>query len=186
MRNFKLSESNSKNTKIFSGSQFRLTFFGILYLFTSCAVSLAPKFDQGIVDNLSASTTELMQLFAEVSGGAKKGDFSRREEKYNTIVGKIEALELQIRARPVPKNKVVNKVINKSNQRLQQKGRGSVITAGDTAPSATALRNVRKNLETMKSADKEADLTKTEVARFKDIVILFLDQALTYERHLNK
>ncbi len=185
MEKFELSKSDLKIKKAMSNSLLRSAFFSILIFFTSCAVSLAPKFDQEIVDNLSASSTEIFQLFAEISGGVTSSDFNKREEKYNSVIGKIEALELQIQARPVPKSKLLDKIRNKVNDRLAQKGQ-IALAVGDTTPSASALFQIRQNLEKMKAADKSNGLTRTEVQAFKGNIEKFLDQALTYEGFLNK
>jgi hypothetical protein len=156
-----------------------------IFFFTGCAVSLAPKFDQAIVDNLSSTSTEVFQLVAEVTDGTKKDDFNTRETNYNHVIGELDALELQIEARPMPKNKTVDKIIGKVNDRLKEKGIGT-IDANETAPSATAIKHVAENITKMKDTDKLQGLTKTEVQVFKNNIQLFLDQALTYERFLNQ
>lgn len=166
--------------------KWRLSYLSLTFLFSSCAVSLAPKFDQGIVDNLSATSTDIFQLLAGVSEGTNSSDFNQREEKYNNLIGKIEALELQIKARPLPKNKKIEKIIEKANNRLSERKVGALITIGDTAPSATALEQIVKNLEQMKTTDKTNGLKPGAVAVFKGFIELYLDQALTYERFLNK
>jgi hypothetical protein len=153
--------------------------------FTGCAVSLAPKFDQTIVDNLSSTSTEAFQLLAGVSNGASSTDFSKREDQYNSIIGKLEALELQINARPLPHNKAVDKIIEKANERLKERNVGTLITVGDMAPSATAIGEIVKNINQMKVSDKAGSLTATTVQVFKGFVVLYFDQALTYERFLN-
>ncbi len=156
-----------------------------VFLFAGCAVSLAPKFDQAIVDNLSSTSTEIFQLVAEVTDGVKKDDYSTREDKYNHVIGELDALALQIEARPMPKNKSIDKIIGKVNDRLREKGLAA-IDANETAPSATAIKHITENIAKMKDTDKLQGLTKTEVLVFKNNIQLFLDQALTYERFLNQ
>lgn len=152
---------------------------------SGCAVSLAPKFDQTIVDNLSSTSTETFQLLAEVSNGTSNADFDKREGQYNSVIGKLEALELQINARPLPHNKTVDKIIDKANERLKARNVGTLITAGDTSPSATAIAEIVKNINQMKISDKAGTLTATTVQIFKGFIVLYFDQALTYERFLN-
>jgi hypothetical protein len=161
-------------------------FLGACLFDAGCAVSLAPKFDQNIVDNLSVTSTEIFQLLAEVSAGTAKTDYDKRDAKYNHVIGKLEALALQINARPVPKNKIVSKIIGKANDRLKQRGVSTLISSGDTAPSATAIKNVLANIRKMKDTDKLQGVTAFEVQAFKGNIELFLDQALTYERFLNE
>src|SRR4051812_26135642 len=104
MKNLNLSELNWKKKKAIFTFPPAALFLNILLLATSCAVSLAPRFDQGIIDNLSTTSTEVFQLLSEVSEGTTNADFNKREEEYNQVIGKLEALALQINARPVPDN----------------------------------------------------------------------------------
>jgi hypothetical protein len=155
-------------------------------LFPSCTISLAPKFDRGIVDHLSASSSDVFDMIADVSAGTDSASFSKRQEKYNRIIGKMEALELEINTRPMPGNKKIKSLINKANESFKQRGLSALITAGDTAPSATALAQVINNLVQMKNTDKARGLTPATVQLHKGFIRLYLDQALTYERFLNR
>ena len=184
MKNLNLPELNWKKKPVFNFSVIVL-FLNTLLITTSCAVSLAPRFDQGIIDNLSITSTEVFQLLSEVSEGTTNADFDKRAEKYNQVIGKLEALALQINARPVPDNKTVDKIIGKANSSLQKKGT-TLISTNQTAPSATALKNVTANVTKMKQTDKLQGITATEALAFKNNITLFFDQALTYERFLNK
>lgn len=184
MENFRSLKPNGKN--ILRGLPLKRIFLGACIALAGCAVSLAPKFDQHIVDNLTSGSTEVFELLAEVSAGTTKSDFDKREGKYNQIIGKLEALVLQINARPVPNNKTVDKIIAKANERLKKRGVSTLISAGETAPSATALKNVVANIAKMKDTDKQQGITAFEVQAFKGNIELFFDQALTYERYLNE
>lgn len=186
MKELRSLNSNLESKKILFGLPWKLIFLAFYTSFTSCAVSLAPKFDQHIVDNLTGTSTEVFQLLAEVSAGTTKADYDKRESKYNQVIGKLEALVLQINARPVPNNKTVNKIIAKANDRLKKRGASTLISAGETAPSATALKNVAANIAKMKDTDKKQGVTAFEVQAFKGNIELFFDQALTYERFLNE
>ena len=152
---------------------------------SGCAVSLAPKFDQAIVDNLSSSSSRLFELFAAVSDGTKKDDYSAGDAQYNQVIGQLEALQLQINARPIPQNKSLDKTLTKVNDKLKQKGIAP-IDPNDSAPSVTAIKNITDNITKMKDTDKRQGLTKVEVQAFKNNVQLYLDQALTYERFLGE
>jgi hypothetical protein len=181
MKNLNSARLNSKKKPVFV----TISFFSTLLIATSCAVSLAPRFDQGIIDNLSTTSIEVFQLLSEVSEGTTSSDFDKREEEYNEVIGKLEALALQINARPVPDNKTVDKIISKANSSLQKKG-STLISVNETAPSATALKNVTANVTKMKQTDKLQGITAVEALAFKNNIELFFDQALTYERFLNK
>jgi hypothetical protein len=184
MRYFTMSKPNSKIEKKFLVLFRRTALLSFVFFFTGCAVSLAPKYEQKIVDDLSASATEVYQLLSAASAGTLKSDFDKREENYDKVIGKLEALQLQINARPMPKNKTVDKIINKANSSLQKKGT-TLISVNDTAPSAIALKNIIANLTKMKDVDKSQGVTAGEIKAFKGNIDIFFDQALTYERYLN-
>lgn len=186
MKNLKLFMPRSKIINSPWSPDLRILALAIIFFFSSCAASLAPKFSQGILDNLSSSSTDIFQLFAEVSAGVPSSSFTSREAKYNNLIGKLEALDMQIKARPMPSNKVINKIINSVNESLSKRGIATSITAGTIAPSATALENILSNITTMKTQDHNAGLTQLQAAAFRGNIILFLDQALTYEGFLNK
>ncbi|MEO6638743.1 MAG: hypothetical protein ABIN25_10715 [Ginsengibacter sp.] len=186
MKKMKPSESILNKRKKHPVRQLRYACVGLLFLFASCTVSLAPKFDQGIVDNLSSSSAQVFQLLAEVSSGTLPADYPLRATKYNSLIGTIESLKLQVNARPVPNNKIVDKIVTKTNARLTQKGATTLISASDLAPSATALGEIIANLTKMKETDQKQGLRPLEVQAFKGNIVLYLDQALTYEKFLNQ
>ncbi|MEO8110513.1 MAG: hypothetical protein ABI594_10790 [Ginsengibacter sp.] len=179
-------EPISKTKKTYLGRRLRYAGIGLLFFFANCTVSLAPKFDQGIVDNLSSASAQVFQLLAETSSGARPAEFLIRAEKYNSLIGTLEALQLQINARPVPQNKTVEKIIAKANARLTQRGISTLTSVGDIAPSATALEQIIVNLTKMRDTDQKQGLTPLEVQAFKNNIQLYLDQALTYEKFLNQ
>lgn len=183
MNQTKFSKQTSK-IQLFSHSLIRVTFLSIVLFFTGCTVSLAPRYDQNIVDRLSASSTEVYQLLSEVSGGTTKNDFDQRNDKYNKVLGELEALKLQINARPIPNNRVVAKVTDKVNSSLQKKGTAA-IGVSDKAPSAIAIENIIANIAKMKETDKSEGITPIAAKLFKGNIDISFDQALTYERYLN-
>lgn len=184
MSYFVMNKPNAAIEKKLSRWFFRTAFLSVVFFFTGCAVSLAPKYEQKIIDDLSASATEVYQLLSVASTGTVKADYDKRQESYDKIIGKLEALQLQINARPVPKNKTVDKIINKVNSSLQKKG-STLISVNNTAPSAMAVKNIIANLTKMKEVDKSQGVTPVEVKAFKGNIDIFFDQALTYERYLN-
>jgi hypothetical protein len=79
----------------------------------------------------------------------------------------------------------VDKIIAKANSSLQKKGT-TLISVTDEAPSATALKNIIANITKMKETDKAEGMPPGTVTTFKGFIDLYFDQALTYERFLNK
>jgi len=158
----------------------------LFVLFSACTVKLAPSYDQGIVDNLGNASADVFELLSEVSEGTTKASFDTRAGKYNKLIGGLEALIMNIEARPVPDNKTVNKIIAKANKHLSKDSSATTITAGSRPPSANALEQIIANLKMMKTTDQSEGLNPTQVKAFKGNIKLFMDQALTYERYLKQ
>lgn len=186
MKEIQSSESISNRKKMFVNLRLRYACLGLLFFLTNCTVSLAPKFDQGIVDNLSSASAQVFHLLAETSSGTMPAEFPLRAEKYNSLLGTLEALQLQINARPVPDNKTIDKIIAKANERLTKRGISNLTSVGGIAPSATALEQIIINLTKMRDTDQKQGLKPLEVQLFKGNMQLYLDQALTYEKFLNQ
>jgi hypothetical protein len=121
-----------------------------------------------------------MELFASISAGTSAETFSEREEKYNAIIGSIDALAMQSRARPVPENKISEKV----NAYLDSRGVGAL--SDGEAPSASSLDEVSENLVKMRDKDKVDGLKPGAIAVFKNAIVISMDQALTYEAFLER
>ena len=151
----------------------------ILFSFMQCTTSLAPKFDELIFQDLSSSSVEVLSFFASVENGTEAGSFSDREANYNQLIGKFEALELKTRARPIPANSVLEKV----NKAIEIRS-GTAIT-GDY-PSAYAMGEIANTMKMMKKTDAQEGLKIIVIQAFKNQVLIYLDQALTYENFLNR
>ena len=151
----------------------------VMFSFTHCTTSLAPQFDELIFSELSNSSDEVLVFFASVENGAQSKEFVLREEKYNELIGKFEALDLKTRARPIPGNGVLNRV----NKALEI--RGSTAISGDY-PSAHAMGKIAETLQVMKKTDEQNGLGDLAIKTFKNQILIYLDQALTYENFLNR
>ena len=152
----------------------------VVSLFSACATTLAPSYDKAIFDSLTQTNTSLMELFSSVSSGTNKSTFDERKDKYNKLVGSLDALVIQARARPIPKNKVTDKV----NKYLES--RGVNILDGENAPSAIAIEGLSKTIVKMRDTDEKQGVTSFEVSAFKGQVVIYMDQALTYESFLKR
>lgn len=149
-----------------------------LLLLCACATTLAPTYDKAIADGLVTVNERTMQLFAATSSGTTAASFTSREKTYNEIIGSLDALANQARARPIPKNLVTKKV----NEYLSARGVDAL--EGNDAPSAAALESISKTITKMRDTDKKQGVTPTEVIAFKGQTIIYFDQALTYESFL--
>ncbi len=153
-------------------------FFAIGLL--GCVKQLAPKYDAALFTGVTEVNVRIMSLFASVSAGTDSSTCEERVPLYNGIIGKVEALAMQSKARPVPENSVTDKV----NAYLDSRGIGAVNDG--VAPSADSLSEVSKQLSKMKQTDCKTGLKPIVVELFKNNVITSMDQAITYESFLQR
>ncbi len=146
---------------------------------SGCEATLAPAYDQAIVESVTENSELAMRFFAEVDGGTESDSFFTRQSTYNKLIGAFLSLKLQAKARPVPKNVAVDKI----NELLQAKG-SNVIT-GDY-PSAFAFEQIAKTFIKMKEVDRDRGLKPLALEAFKGQIEIFLDQAITYESFLKR
>ncbi len=156
------------------------TLIALIVMFIGCATTLAPQYDKALVDGLTRYNTSVMEFFASVSGGTQKDTFDQRNEKYNNLVGGFDALEIQARARPIPRNKITDRI----NDVLEK--RNISILDESESPSAVAMGKISETLVKMRETDQKQGITATEALAFKNQVIIYLDQALTYENFLER
>ncbi|WP_044403794.1 hypothetical protein [Lacinutrix sp. Hel_I_90] len=148
-------------------------------LFASCKTALAPKYDAIIIENLNASATETLSFLATISDGTDSDSFVKREAVYNALIGAFETLELLARARPLPKNNATKRI----NVILNTRGKPSI---ENDYPSAFAFKRIAENIKKMKDTDRTSGLKPFAIAAFKGELLIFLDQALTYESFLKR
>lgn len=159
----------------------RLAFAAIMAVFlASCTTMLAPSYDKAIVDGLVSVNQKMMEHFASTSSGTNKSDYATREKTYNSIIGSLDALSIQAKARPVPNESISLEV----NEYLRS--RGVDVLEGEVAPSATALERISETITKMRDTDKKQGLTAFEVKAFKGQAVIYLDQAMTYESFLER
>lgn len=151
----------------------------VFLFFSSCQVTLAPAYDQAIVDTVTKSSELAMRFFAEVEGGTQTEFFVNREATYNQLIGVFESLKIQSRARPIPDNKTVERI----NQMIQAKGAEAIHEA---YPSAFAFERIAETFRKMKEFDSEDAMDAEFIAILKGQVEIYLDQAITYESFLKR
>lgn len=163
-----------------TGRALTIPLIGLALMLSACATTLAPRYDQAVVNGLDTANTNLMTFFAGISKGTTKASFGKREGTYAGLIGSLDALTIQARSRPIPKNRITDKV----NAYLQK--RGIQVLAGNDAPSATAMAAISKTIAMMRDTDSKQGLTAFEVKAFKGQVVIYLDQAITYENFLKR
>ena len=158
----------------------RVSSLALLLLLGACVTQLAPDYNRALVERLNATNVSLMEFFASASPGVKQTSFDDRKPTYDNLVGRLDALVIQARSRPIPQNSVTEKV----NAALEKRG-VQILDDGDT-PSATALEKISETIVKMRDTDAKQGVTAFEVAAFKGQVSIFMDQAMTYENFLER
>lgn len=148
---------------------------------SGCAIRLAPSYDRTVVTALSATTEELMTFFASVSSGTDKATFSERKPSYDSLIGKLDAIKIQSAARPVPRSQFeqllgLGPKMDASPQALQR----------SQPPSVAPVDLMSRTIVKMRDTDSEQGVTAIEVAAFKQQIAISMDQALTYEKALER
>lgn len=149
-----------------------------VFSLSACTTQLAPPYDKAIADGLVSVNQQAMTLFASASSGTAADTYAQRDSTYNNLIGCLDALALQAKSRPVPKTRVNEKIKTLLGKR------GISLPATGDAPSAAALEQISITLAKMRDTDKKQGITAFEVAAFKGQVVIYLDQALTYENFL--
>lgn len=151
----------------------------VFFAFGSCQVTLAPAYDQAIFEGATENSELAMQFFAEVDSGTDSDSFFLRQSTYNKLIGAFESLKIQARSRPIPDNKAVARI----NKMILAKG-DEVLQ--DPYPSAFAFERIAETFRKMKEFDKEDAMNPEVIATLKGQVVIYLDQAITYESFLKR
>ena len=154
--------------------------FAVLLLASACVTQLAPDYDRALVERLNSTNVGLMEFFASTSSGTRVTSFGERKPTYDSLIGRLNALVIQARSRPIPENSVTEKV----NAALEKRG-VQIVDDGDT-PTATALEKISETMVKMRDTDLKQGVTPFEVAAFKGQVSIYMDQAMTYENYLER
>jgi hypothetical protein len=149
-------------------------------LLAACTTQLAPLYDKAILDGITVANREAMTLFASAANGLAKESYAARADHYNQLIGNLDALEIQAKARPVPKTKNIVAV----NTWLEKRGLPAVVD--DEVPSATAIGKISATLKKMRDTDHKQGVSATEVQAFRNQVAIYMDQAITYESFLER
>lgn len=156
--------------------------FVVAFLMVGCVTQLAPPYDKAVAEGLSNTSPEVMTLLASISNGTNKSTFSTREEIYNKLIGKLDALVILAGARPMPKNKVTDTI----NRLLDVRSGEALEDDESTPPSAHAIKKISETLAKARDTDRKQGLTAYEALGIKGQVVIYFDQAITYENFLQR
>ena len=146
-----------------------------------CAVKLAPSYDRSIVEGLSSANEQTLILFASVSSGVESGTFGSRETTYNGLIGKFDALRIQAAARPMPRPLFTQIFAGGPSADTAPKELDVL-----KAPTPGVLETVLGTLTEMRNTDRSSGLTATRVTLFKNEFSISMEQALVYEKALER
>lgn len=146
-----------------------------------CGIRLAPSYDRAIVDGLTRANEETMTLFASLAAGAPKNTFAAREPSYGALIGRFEALRLEAQVRPLPQTSIPVALVFGNNPQTQQR-----IAEATTAPTPDILATIIRTITTMREADRKQGLLPIVVQGFKQEFTISMQQALTYEKALER
>lgn len=142
---------------------------------SGCAIKLAPSYDKAILNGLGEVNEQTMTLMASANNGTRKTDFSSRKPTYDKLIGKSEALKVQSNARPVPRS-YFQQIFGFGEDEEERLG----------APTGDILTTISETLTKMRDTDEKQGLTKFEAAAFKNSFAISMDQAITYEKALER
>lgn len=169
-----------RKTRYLQEKRYPLIVITLFLCLSGCFTQIAPDYDRSVVDDLNSINIDVMTLLAAMSSGTNASDFEQRQDYYNQVIGKLDALMIQAGARPVP-NKQLNEKVNAA---LEARGVGRL--ADDEIPSVHAIQKISDTLTFMRNTDKQQGVTAVEVKAFRGQVVIYLDQALTYENFLQR
>ncbi|WP_444914296.1 hypothetical protein [Microbulbifer sp. TRSA007] len=151
-----------------------------LTILVSGCSQMAPRYDAALYSDLTTVNVEIMEFFSSVSSGTNKDSYSKRDERYHALIGKVDALAMQSKTRPAPESKLLKKI----NNYLESSGRN--ISFEREPPSVASLEKISESLNMMRTVDEDKGLNATAVSLFKNEIVVSMDQALTYESFLNR
>lgn len=158
-----------------------------LLLLAACTTRLAPDFDRTVVDGLAQANQDAMTLFASVSAGTEPVTFDRRGDSYNAVIGRFDALRIQAGTRPVPRPRAAGLLARTFDSGGADGGAaGGGETAVLDAPTPEILATVVRTLSQMRDSDAAQGLSPMVVQGFKQEYEISIDQALTYEKALER
>lgn len=158
-----------------------ITLLLVLTTLTGCAVRFAPSPDRSLIDGLAKANEEAMTLFASVASGTTAATFASRERSYDTLLGKFDALRLQAQVRPNPRPLAGFTLMFSINATTQERADEAA-----AAPTSDVLAAIIKTLTMMRETDRKTGLAAIVVQNFKREFEISMQQALTYEKALER
>lgn len=157
----------------------------VLLSIAGCTTQLAPAYDQSVLDNLNAANKDIQTLFAKIGPGAAADTVKDRKDSYVKIVGELNALVIQIKARPSPVGAVNIQDVNKVLADMKIAGIETDPKVTDT-PSARSVQDEADSIGRMRTHDEKYGLEGGALASFKGDATVYMTQAIAYETFLKR
>ncbi|WP_158660357.1 hypothetical protein [Paraburkholderia caribensis] len=185
--------------------------YGQIQIYLSRTPESGPAYDQHIVDEIRRITEELMTVYAVTGMGVKKDTFDKRVDRYNQIIGSIDAIIIMSESRSVP-DPATQKVLKSSLSEWQGNKRSPPPSQADalymaatecaterhvagpmrlpdstssldsnTPDSVADLLQVSAAIALLRDTDCVHGLNNAEVAVNKSMTFYYLSRALHYE-----
>lgn len=150
----------------------------------SCTVQLAPTYDQSIYDGLVSANKDIQALFVAADTSVTSDTYPTRAPAYNHIVAELKAVELQIKARPLPSPGA----LEETNKVLTKLSVGGVSADPNFSyyPSARSVQGLVLTIQHMQVSDRTMGLPPTSLSLHEKQANVYLTQALTYEAFLKR
>ncbi|QGZ59364.1 hypothetical protein [Paraburkholderia acidiphila] len=76
----------------------------------ACTMQLAPSYSASLANGIHDVNADIMSLYSTMGMGTTAGSFASRADRYDEIIGKLDALTLQSQSRPIPNDDVTQKI----------------------------------------------------------------------------
>lgn len=145
---------------------------------SACVLQTAPSHDASLVRGLSEANSEALQLFAAVENGASAGTFSARRARYEAVIGRFAALQVEAAARSVPKS-AVSGVVSRA-------AAASAIDGDPANPTPSIVENILLTLKRMRDVDRQRGLSPGLVTGFRNSYVERITEVFVIEKALER
>jgi len=155
-----------------------------LVLLCGCTAHLAPDYDQSVYDGLVSANKDIQALFVAIGNSTTNDTYPPRAAAYDHIIAELEAVELLIKARPLPDPAALaetNKVLASLHI-----GEASADPNFSEYPSARSVALLVGTIQHMQTSDRTTGLQPSLLAPYKNQAMIYLTQAITYESFLKR
>lgn len=139
-----------------------------------CAIKLAPDYDKAIFDGLSKANEDAMVLFASTNSGP----YSKRDSGYDTVIGELNAIQVQIKARGAPAPPLLLFQVTPGADKKSVSDALAPPTSGD-------VDNLLRIVNSARRADQSGRI-KGRIDFLVEAFAVQMAQALAYEKALQR